>query len=126
MTTHHVIAWIDHSEARILSIDPEQIEATIVKPIAHPHLHVKRGVVGSGHAAEDQHYYNSVAEALAGAREILIAGPGQAKLALLKHLHAHHPAIVEHVVGIETSDHPSDRQLVDHARHYFKAKDRML
>jgi hypothetical protein len=30
------------------------------------------------------------------------------------------------IVGIETVDHPSDAQLVAHARHYFKAEDLML
>jgi hypothetical protein len=30
------------------------------------------------------------------------------------------------IVGVETVDHPSDGQLVAHARHYFKADDRML
>jgi hypothetical protein len=30
------------------------------------------------------------------------------------------------IVGVETVDHPSDGQLVAHARHYFKAEDRML
>jgi hypothetical protein len=30
------------------------------------------------------------------------------------------------IVGVETVDHPSDAQLVAHARHYFEAEDRML
>jgi hypothetical protein len=30
------------------------------------------------------------------------------------------------IVGVETIDHPSDRELVAHARRYFKAEDRML
>jgi hypothetical protein len=29
------------------------------------------------------------------------------------------------IVGVETVDHPSDGQLVAHARHYFNAEDRM-
>jgi len=33
---------------------------------------------------------------------------------------------MKRIVGVETVDHPSDRQLVAHARRYFKADDRML
>jgi len=61
-----------------------------------------------------------------GAAEILIVGPGHAKLELIKHIHAHDHDLVKQVVGVETMDHPSDAQLVVHARKYFAAKDRML
>lgn len=75
---------------------------------------------------EDQHYYHEVVEALAGTREILIVGPGHAKLELIKHIHAHDHGVVDKVVGVETVDHPGDGQLVAYARKYFVAKDRML
>jgi hypothetical protein len=64
--------------------------------------------------------------ALAGASEILIVGPGQAKLELIKHINAHDHAVVDKVVGVETVDHPGDGQLVAYARKYFVARDRML
>ncbi len=63
---------------------------------------------------------------LDGATEILIVGPGHAKLELIKHIHSHDHGVVDKVVGVETVDHPSDAQLVAYARKYFVAKDRML
>lgn len=127
MSHHHVAVWVDHAEAHIMHINPENVEKSIVhSPHSHQHLHHKRGAVGSGHAVEDQHYYHSIVTALQGAPEILIVGPGQAKLNLLKHIQAHDPAIANKVVGLETVDHPSDKQLISYARKYFVAKDRML
>ncbi|WP_298293053.1 translational machinery protein [Thiomonas sp.] len=126
MVHRHAVVWVDHSQARVLFIDPEDIERSIILPKEHPHLHVMSGQIGSGRAAEDQHYYHAVARALSGVAEVLITGPGQAKLMLFKHLQQHDPAVAQHVLGIESADHPTDAQLVAHARHYFRAKDQML
>ena len=125
MSNRHAVVWVDHAQAHVLFIDAENIEKSFLEPAQHPRLHHKRGSVGGGKAAEDQHYYHGIAQALRGTQEILIAGPGQAKLELFKHLQQHDPEVAKHVVGMETADHPSDGQLADHARHYFKAKDRM-
>ena len=53
-------------------------------------------------------------------------GTSQCETELIKHISRHDRALMEKMVGVETVDHPSDRQLVAHARHYFKAEDRML
>jgi hypothetical protein len=90
------------------------------------HLQRKRGSVSGSRQPEDQQYYHEVVEAFADAQEVLIVGPGHAKLELIKHIHAHDHQIVDRVVGVETVDHPGDGQLVAYARKYFVAKDRML
>ncbi|MBM3489009.1 MAG: hypothetical protein FJX68_00945 [Alphaproteobacteria bacterium] len=54
-----------------------------------------------------------------------MVGPGTAKLALMRHLHGHAPAVERKVVAVETVDHPSDGQVVAYARKYFDAADRM-
>jgi stalled ribosome rescue protein Dom34 len=56
---------------------------------------------------------------------VLITGPGDAKNALVKQIDQHAPKLKKIIAGVETVDHPSDGQLVAHARHYFKAVDRM-
>ena len=48
------------------------------------------------------------------------------KTELVKHISQHDPGLMKIIVGVETVDHPSDGQLVAHARRYFKAEDRML
>lgn len=79
-----------------------------------------------GRAPLDKDFFHRVAQALAGAQEILVVGPAQAKLQLVKHIHAHDTALVPNLIGVETVDHPTDAQLVAYARKYFRAKDRML
>ena len=126
MVHYHAVVWLDHREARVFDFTADDVRTLKVTP-AHPsrHLHHKSGVLGSGHAPEDQAYYRDVAEALSGAGEILVVGPGKAKLAFIKHVHAHARALEPKIVGVETVDHPTDAQLVAHARAYFKAADHM-
>lgn len=110
-----------------MHIAPDDVEASIVRPKnPHAHLHAKGGVVGSGKAVEDKQYYHAIAQSLKGAEEILVVGPAQAKLQLIKHLHSHDPQVGNKVVGVESIDHPTDAQLVAYARKYFITKDPML
>lgn len=126
MTHYHAIVWLDHHEAKVFHFNYEDVERLRVMP-AKPnvHLHHHHGAITDGHAKEDQHYYHNIAAAIADAGEVLICGPGQAKLELMKHLEKHDPVWKEKVVGVEPIDHPTDAQIVAHARKYFKTKDRM-
>lgn len=127
MSHFHAVVWLDHSEAHVMHISPEDIEKSVIHPSKpHQHLHAKSGSVGSGRHAEDKGYYHAIVEALKGAQEILVVGPAQAKLQLIKHIHTHDQHLTDKVVGVETIDHPTDAQLVAYARKYFVAKDQML
>lgn len=123
MSTNHVVAWIDHAQAHIIHFNPESTSTEVVK--AHSMHHAKAGVDGAGGTRERALYFDEVADALGDSREILIVGPGQEKLALMKHLLAHRQAVAQRVVGLESADHPSDAQLVKHARSYFLKVDWM-
>jgi hypothetical protein len=129
MTNHHFHAaiWIDHQEARVFHFSPTDVERLVLHP-DHPtkHIHHKANSIGSGHAAEDHAFLQAVAQSIADAGAVLVTGPANAKTELIKHISQHDPALMKKIVGVETVDHPSDRQLVAHARRYFKADDRML
>ena len=121
MTNHsHAVVWIDHREARVFHFDRESVERLVLHP-DNPtkHLHHKANSIGSGNAAEDQAFFHSVAAALADAQSILITGPANAKTELVKHIHRHEPRLMEHIAAVETVDHPTDKELVAHARTYF-------
>jgi len=127
MSHYHAVVWLDHNEAHVIHISPDDVEKSVVQPVNPPrHLQRKRGSVSGSRQPEDPNYYHDVVEAMKGATEILIVGPGHAKLELIKHVHAHDHEMVDKIIGVETVDHPSDAQLVAHARKYFVAKDRML
>jgi len=126
MSLTHAVVWLDHTEAHVLHFEEDTAKNQIVRSHSkHKHLHSRAGTVGSGHTPEDQNYYHEVAHALVDAAEILIVGPSSAKLALIKHLHKHDPAIADKVVGVESVDHPTDGQVLAYARHYFAKVDQM-
>jgi stalled ribosome rescue protein Dom34 len=124
---YHAVVWIDHREARVFHVTPDDVEQAVLHP-DHPtrHLHHKANSIGSGHAAEDHAYLQAVAESIAGAGAVLIAGPANEKTELVKHIREHSPKLMSAIVGVETVDHPSDGQLLAYARKHFKAADRML
>ena len=41
-------------------------------------------------------------------------------------MHKHEPKVEARIVGVETADHPTDAQIVAHARAYFRANDPLL
>jgi hypothetical protein len=129
MSSHHfhAVVWIDHREARVFHFSPTEVERLVLHP-DHPtrHIHHKANSIGSGHAAEDHAFLQAVAQSVADAGAVLVTGPGNAKTELIKHISQHAPKLMNSIVAVETVDHPSDAQLVAHARHYFKAEDRML
>ena len=127
MSHYHALVWIDHKEAHVMHISPDDVEKSVIHPHQpHHKLHSHAGTLGSGRAPESHDYYHQVVQALAGSQEILIVRPAQAKLQLIKHIHPHHPALVDKVLGVATVGHPSGGQLVGYARKYFLAKDQML
>ena len=128
MTSHyHAVVWIDHREARVFHFDREGAERLMIHSDSPTqHIHHKANSIGSGHATEDEDYLNRVAAAISDAEAILITGPATAKTELVKHLHRREPRLVEHIVGVETVDHPTDKQLVAYAREYFKTDHEML
>ncbi len=126
MTHKHAIVWMDSKEARIFHFTPDDVESERVK--AHNpfrQVHHKAGVVGAGHPSLDAAFFDHVIEGLQGTTEWLLVGPANAKLELLKHIDHHAPKLRESLKGVETSDHPTDGQLLDHARKAFKAIDRL-
>jgi stalled ribosome rescue protein Dom34 len=128
MTIHHyhAVIWIDHHEARVFHFNPTDVERLVLHP-DHPtrHIHHKANSIGSGHAAEDRNFLQAIIGSVTDAGAVLITGPGDAKNALVKQIDQHAPKLMKIIAGVETVDHPSDGQLVAHARHYFTAADRM-
>jgi stalled ribosome rescue protein Dom34 len=124
MTTRHVAVWIDHAEAKVFHVDDERFDPKVV----HPRHHLRRHNITTAehaHPADTEHYFHDVAQALSDASEILVVGPGSAKLQFIKHVSKHERELEPHIIGVETVDHPTDGQLVAFAHRYFHAKDRL-
>lgn len=121
MSFNHAVVWLDQTEAHVIHFSRNAAESEVIKTTSQ---HKKDGVVGNNRAAESTEYFDEVAAALLPSKEILIVGPGQEKLAFIKHLNKSHAETADKVVSVETVDHPNDAQLLEYARKYF-AKDDM-
>ena len=127
MSLNHAVIWIDHREAHVMFLSEDADEAEIIETKSmHPHLHHKSGEIGSGKVAFDSKYFESVTNAVKDAKEILILGPGSAKVELTKYAHKNAGEVAERIVGIETANHPTDKQILAFARKFFYKIDRIL
>ena len=127
MSNHfHALVWIDHREAKVFHFNLEESETTFVRS-HHPnqHLHHKANSGDSGHAPVDNEFLGRVVSALGEAGAILITGPASAKTELSSYIKRSHPSLAGRISAIETADHPSDGDLLAHARKFFRADDRM-
>ena len=127
MTSHrHVTVWIDHSEARIFHVDAETLdEKTVLAPKHHLQRHPKGPTAEHNHPDDARRFFRSVAHELEGAERVLVVGPSTAKLQFIRYACEHDRSFESRLVGTETVDHPTDRQLVAYSKKYFSADDRM-
>lgn len=126
MSHVHAIVWLDHREARIIGFSlGTSSDHEVHAHNADQHIHRKAGSIGSGHAADDHHFFDEIAESLVGIHDVLIAGPGNAKTAFKTYIGEQHVDLAARVVGIETLDHPTDPELLAHARKSFTAIDQL-
>ena len=122
--TKHAAVWIDHNEAKVFRIDGGDFDPNKIEP--HHHVQRRSSVTAEhAHPADALHFFQAVEKALADVEEILIVGPGSAKLELIKHVHKSNAGLEPRIVGVETVDHPTDGQLVAYVHKYFHAKDRL-
>ncbi|HMS81033.1 MAG TPA: translational machinery protein [Burkholderiaceae bacterium] len=127
MSHVHAVVWLDHREAKVVdfSVDEKHV-VNVHHKGGHRQVHHKAGSPGSGHSADDGQFYDAIVAALDDAQEVLVTGPGNAKVAFRDHVAKRHAALAKRVVGVETLDHPSEGELLAYARRYFKRVDNML
>jgi stalled ribosome rescue protein Dom34 len=116
--------WIDHDEARVFHVDGKTSDESTFKSAQH-HVHrhpANQETKTRNHPRDEPVFFGEVIGALEGAEKILIMGPSVTKFHFLKYAQEHAPAIASHIVGVETADHPTDRQLVAHVREYFHSE----
>ncbi len=120
MPAHHQTAvWIDHHEARVFHVEAGGFdEAKVDSPHHHIHRHPS-STAEHDHPDDIHRLFHEVATALGDSEQVLVVGPGTAKLQLVRYLHEHASAVEQRIVGIETVDHPTDRQLAAYAAQYF-------
>jgi stalled ribosome rescue protein Dom34 len=111
------VVWIDHLTARVFSMGLTGVTPIIVHAhLSSPHLHHKANAIGDGRVEEDPNFLEQVAKTVAPCREILILGPGMEKAALQHYLQSAYPQMM---LRLETSDHPTDPEIIALGRKHF-------
>ena len=126
MPHSHAIVWMDTREAHVFRFSADDIEKERIRshnPFRK--IHHKAGVIGAGHTHLDRAYFEDIAEALKGVQEWLLTGPGSAKNEMARHVEEHLSDLKRTLCSLQSSDHPTDAQLVDQARRAFTSIDRM-
>ena len=127
MPNDRMVVWLDHVNAHIVHIQGEEHQTSAVQATdPHPHIHYKQGSLGAGKMPDDKHYLEDIIDAIKQAKEVLIVGPGSAKMELIKALHTRHAELSDRIVGVETVNHPTDSELLDYARQYFRTHPQLL
>lgn len=122
--TQHATIWIDHKEAKVFHLTEADFDEKVLHaPKAHVRASGGKTVKHSDPGMEK--FYAEVAKSVANAAEILVVGPGPAKLEFIRHIHKHEKGLEPKIVGVETVDHPTDRQVVAYARDYYRGHDRL-
>lgn len=116
----YAVVWIDHLTAKIFPMGRTGVGEVVVH--GHPssaHLHHKANTIGSGRAEADRDFVPAVASSLRFCRDVLIVGPGIEKTALLHYLQGNRQDLSATQLHAETSDHPTDREIIALGRRRF-------
>jgi hypothetical protein len=119
--------WIDHRKAVIVTVTDEGEETKLIESDMEKHVRFASGS-DQDDSAEDMRdrqfanhlgrYYDRVIESIGDAQSILILGPGEAKGELEKRLHG--TGLAGRVVGVDTVDKMTDRQIAARVRERFQ------
>jgi hypothetical protein len=119
MSTIHAVLHVDHQAAQVLQFDAEHVESQKIK--AHTH-HTRQ----HGSSVRTEHeFFGQVCDALAGIAEVLVVGSHTAQADFRHYADKHRPETARRIVGYETTDRPTENQLVALAREFFLKYDRM-
>jgi stalled ribosome rescue protein Dom34 len=120
--------WIDHRKAVIVIVSDQGEETKQIESGMEKHVRFSGGSRSEQGGGEDQQdrqftghlnaYYDEVIAHLRDTESILIFGPGEAKGELEKRLAS--KGLSERVVGIETVDKMTDRQIAAKVRQHFR------
>ena len=120
--------WIDHGKTVIVMVSGGAVEIT--QMASNVEKHVRYSGAAQEGPPEDQvdrrftdhlsKYYDEVISHIRDAESILILGPGEAKGQFVKRLE--HEGLGERIVGVETVDKMTDRQIAARVRKQFQGE----
>jgi hypothetical protein len=129
--------WIDHRKAIVVTIKNDKEFIRVIESNVEPHVRFSGGSrtatpyspqeIASERKRDERYrhhldaYYSEVIQAIRDADSILIFGPGEAKGELKKALEESRE-LGRHIVGVESADKMTQRQIAAKVRDYFVKK----
>ncbi len=111
------IIWLDSEKAEVFGLNTDGIEKSNVKKSGGSHQSRDNDNVSDEHL---KHFYSDLSSKLNDAEKLLIMGPGESKTHFKTYLDSHAAVLSKNVLSVENSDHPSDNQILDQGRKFFK------
>jgi stalled ribosome rescue protein Dom34 len=122
MAAVHFLVWIDHQRARLIQLTNGETTAIRLGSDAPPGAGGSAPRAPSADAQLD--LFEDVADTISDAAGVVIAGPGNDRQALSRHLKTRHPAIGSRIIAVEQMGQATDTMLRTYARTYFRLSDR--
>ena len=119
------VLWIDSREAKIFELVPSDVKKMHMKSHGHKHHTHPHGKQEAGqHHPDSEKFFKEVAETISTAKQVLVMGPGEGKVHFKAYVEKHFKGTLAKVlVGMETVDHPTENQILEKARSFFKEYD---
>lgn len=126
MPSQHAVVWIDHQKATAWHFTATEQESTVVHAHdQHQKTHSRKSTHGGHQSVADHRFFDEVAQALSGADEVLVIGPAHTKQEFAGYLREKHVPLAKNIIAVENADHPTDAEVLAHARRHFKALGRL-
>jgi hypothetical protein len=120
--------WIDHREAFVVFVGSDSEKTERIESGMEKHVRFSGHAAAQEGSADDQRdrqfathldrYYDAVIAHVRDATSILLFGPGEAKGELKKRLAS--KGLGARIVGVETTDKMTDRQIAAKVRQHFQ------
>jgi stalled ribosome rescue protein Dom34 len=122
----HAAVWLDHREARIYPLASSDAAKQTIVTSKHPSRHHQGAhATDKSHPDDEKTFFHEIAHALEGYVHILLVGPSSAKTDFQRYAEDHDKGLATRIDGVETVDHPTDRQVAALGRKFFKFTDDM-
>lgn len=118
------VIWIDSVEAKLFNLSQKGQSPKHIHAHGHKHHKDPHGKHSEKHHPESESVFKDLCPLIHDASEVLLIGPGEAKTAFKSYLDKHFSTtLAKKVVGVETVDHPTEPQIKEIARKFFKTFD---
>jgi stalled ribosome rescue protein Dom34 len=116
------IVWIDRHQAKLFHFSAtDDVKLVFMHTSAQRQHHRADHEDGTKHAV-DVPFLQSIVRSLDHSGGILIAGPGNSKFELQRHIDQHRPDLAARISGVESLDNPADAGILELARRFYRSR----